>query len=199
VGELTQRVHSPHARFYLGEGKAKELKALVEEVEADLVVFDEELSPAQGKNLEQLIDVRVMDRSELILDIFGTRARSREARMQVELAQLQYLLPRLSRMWKHLSRIRGGIGLRGPGETQLETDRRLIGTRIGELRRKLKAVANARAVQRQGREGSFRVSLVGYTNAGNSSLLRALSGSDIFVEVRLFATLDSATRSVPLG
>ncbi|MGY8779643.1 MAG: GTPase HflX, partial [Longimicrobiales bacterium] len=199
VGELTQRVHSPHARFYLGEGKAKELKALVEEVEADLVVFDEELSPAQGKNLEQLIDVRVMDRSELILDIFGTRARSREARMQVELAQLQYLLPRLSRMWKHLSRIRGGIGLRGPGETQLETDRRLIGTRIGELRRKLKAVAKARAVQRQGREGSFRVSLVGYTNAGKSSLLRALSGSDIFVEDRLFATLDSATRSVPLG
>jgi GTP-binding protein HflX len=192
-------VHSPHARFYLGEGKAKELKTLVEEAEADLVVFDEELSPAQGKNLEQLIDVRVMDRSELILDIFGTRARSREARMQVELAQLQYLLPRLSRMWKHLSRIRGGIGLRGPGETQLETDRRLIGTRIGELRRKLKAVAKARAVQRQGREGSFRVSLVGYTNAGKSSLLRALSGSDIFVEDRLFATLDSATRSVSLG
>lgn len=192
-------MHSPHARFYLGEGKAKELKALVEEVEADLVVFDEELSPAQGKNLEQLIDVRVMDRSELILDIFGTRARSREARMQVELAQLQYLLPRLSRMWKHLSRIRGGIGLRGPGETQLETDRRLIGTRIGELRRKLKAVAKARVVQRQGREGSFRVSLVGYTNAGKSSLLRALSGSDIFVEDRLFATLDSATRSVALG
>ena len=192
-------MHSPHARFYLGEGKAKELKTLVEEAEADLVVFDEELSPAQGKNLEQLIDVRVMDRSELILDIFGTRARSREARMQVELAQLQYLLPRLSRMWKHLSRIRGGIGLRGPGETQLETDRRLIGTRIGELRRKLKAVAKARAVQRQGREGSFRVSLVGYTNAGKSSLLRALSGSDIFVEDRLFATLDSATRSVSLG
>jgi GTP-binding protein HflX len=199
VGELTQRVDSPHARFYLGEGKAKELKVLVEESEADLVVFDEELSPAQGKNLEQLIGVRVMDRSELILDIFGTRARSREARMQVELAQLQYLLPRLSRMWQHLSRIRGGIGLRGPGETQLETDRRLIGTRIGALRRKLKAVAKARAVQRQGREGTFRASLVGYTNAGKSSLLRELSGSDIFVEDRLFATLDSATRSVDLG
>ncbi len=143
--------------------------------------------------------MRVMDRSELILDIFATRARSREARMQVELAQLQYLLPRLRRMWSHLSRIRGGIGLRGPGETQLETDRRLIGTRIGDLRRKLEQVAKARAVQRRSREGSFRAALVGYTNAGKSSLLRALSGSDLFVEDRLFATLDSATRSVDLG
>lgn len=140
-----------------------------------------------------------MDRSELILDIFATRARSSEARMQVELAQLEYLLPRLKRMWSHLSRIRGGIGLRGPGETQLETDRRLIGTRIGDLKRKLREVAKARAVQRKSREGSFRVALVGYTNAGKSSLLRALSGADLFVEDRLFATLDSATRSVDVG
>lgn len=199
VGTLVQRIDAPHPRFYIGEGKARELAALVEECEGNLVVFDEELSPAQGKNLEQLLDVRVMDRSELILDIFATRARSSEARMQVELAQLQYLLPRLRRMWTHLSRIRGGIGLRGPGETQLETDRRLIGLRISDLRRKLKAVAKARAVQRKSREGHFRASLVGYTNAGKSSLLKALSGADIFVEDRLFATLDSATRSVELG
>lgn len=199
VGSLVQRIDRPYPRYYLGEGKARQLADLVRRERADLVVFDEELSPAQGKNLEDLLGVRVMDRSELILDIFATRARSREARMQVELAQLQYLLPRLRRMWSHLSRIRGGIGLRGPGETQLETDRRLIGTRIGDLRRKLEQVAKARAVQRRSREGSFRAALVGYTNAGKSSLLRALSGSDLFVEDRLFATLDSATRSVDLG
>jgi GTP-binding protein HflX len=163
------------------------------------VIFDEELSPAQGKGLEDFVGVRVMDRSELILDIFATRARSREAKMQVELAQLEYLLPRLKRMWSHLSRIRGGIGLRGPGETQLETDRRLISRRIADLKEKLGGVAKARAVQRKGRSGSFRAVLVGYTNAGKSSLLRALSGSDLFVEDRLFATLDSATRSVDLG
>lgn len=199
VGTLRQRLERPNPRFYIGEGKAGELKELVASTEADLVIFDEELSPAQGKNLEELLEVRVMDRSELILDIFATRARSKEARMQVELAQLEYLLPRLRRMWSHLSRIRGGIGLRGPGETQLETDRRLIGTRIADLKSKLRDVAKAREVQRKSRAGQFRVSLVGYTNAGKSSMLRALSGADLFVEDRLFATLDSATRSVDLG
>lgn len=199
VGRLRQRLPTPNPRFYIGEGKAEELKELVEARGADLVVFDEELSPAQGKNLEELLGVRVMDRSELILDIFATRARSREARMQVELAQLEYLLPRLRRMWSHLSRIRGGIGLRGPGETQLETDRRLIGTRIADLKQKLAEVAKAREQQRKSRRGQFRAALVGYTNAGKSSLLRALSGSELFVEDRLFATLDSATRSVELG
>lgn len=199
VGTLVQRMDRPHPRLYIGAGKAERLRALVEEREADLVIFDEELSPAQGKNLEDALGVRVMDRSELILDIFATRARSHEARLQVELAQLEYLLPRLRRMWSHLSRIRGGIGLRGPGETQLETDRRLIGTRIVDLRAKLREVAKARAVQRGRREGRFRVALVGYTNAGKSSLLRALSGADLFVEDRLFATLDSATRAVDLG
>ena len=199
VGTLVQRVSRPHPRFYIGEGKARQLADEARNKKADLVVFDEELSPAQGKNLEDLLGVRVIDRSELILDIFATRARSREARMQVELAQLVYLLPRLRRMWNHLSRIRGGIGLRGPGETQLETDRRLIGTRIGELRRKLRDVVKARAVQRKSREGKFRAALVGYTNAGKSSLLRSLSGSELFVEDRLFATLDSATRSVDVG
>lgn len=199
VAVVRQRIEAPNPRFFIGEGKARELRSTVRSVDADLVIFDEELSPAQGKNLEDLVGVRVMDRPELILDIFATRARTREAKLQVELAQLEYLLPRLRRMWSHLSRIRGGIGLRGPGETQLETDRRLIGTRITDLRKKLREVARARAVQRQGREGEFRAALVGYTNAGKSSLLQGLSGSDLFVEDRLFATLDSATRMVDLG
>jgi GTP-binding protein HflX len=200
VSVVRQRLEAPHPRLYIGEGKAEELKQAVQASHADLVIFDEDLSPAQGKGLEDFVGARVMDRSELILDIFATRARSREAKMQVELAQLEYLLPRLTRMWNHLSRIRGGIGLRGPGETQLETDRRLIGRKIADLKEKLAGVAKARAVQRSSRSGSFRAVLVGYTNAGKSSLLRALSGDrDLFVEDRLFATLDSATRTVDLG
>jgi GTP-binding protein HflX len=199
VSIVRQRIDAPNPRYFIGEGKARELKTLLASTGANLVIFDDELSPAQGKNLEDLLEARVMDRPELILDIFATRARTREAKMQVELAQLEYLLPRLRRMWSHLSRIRGGIGLRGPGETQLETDRRLIGTRITDLKKKLKEVARARAVQRKGRKGEFRAALVGYTNAGKSSLLRALSGADLFVEDRLFATLDSATRAVDLG
>ena len=199
VGTLVQRLRAPHPKLYLGSGKADELAALVAEQEADLVIFDEELTPAQGSNLESHLGTRVMDRAELILDIFATRARTHEARLQVELAQLQYLLPRLTRMWSHLSRIRGGIGLRGPGETQLETDRRLIGSRIADLKKKLKSVALSRATQRKGREGVFQGALVGYTNAGKSSLLSQLAGSDQFVEDRLFATLDSSTKAVDLG
>jgi len=168
---------------------------------ATLVLFDEGLSPVQGVNLEKHLGLRVMDRTEVILDIFATRARSHEARLQVELAQLEYLLPRLTRMWTHLSRIRGGIGLRGPGETQLETDRRAIRRKIGILRKRLDDVADHRANQRMGRGRSDRPSaaLVGYTNAGKSSLLKALSGDDVFVEDRLFATLDTLTREVDVG
>ncbi len=199
VSVVQQRLRSPTPSLYIGKGKAEELASLVGLTKADLVIFDEELSPVQGSNLEKALDVRVMDRAELILDIFATRARSKEAKLQVELAQLEYLLPRLRRMWTHLSRIRGGIGLRGPGETQLETDRRLIRRRIADLRAKLRGVAAARATQRKSREGRYRAALVGYTNAGKSSLLAALSGADLFIEDRLFATLDSATRTVDLG
>jgi GTPase len=198
VGTIWQWLDSPHPKSYIGEGKVGELKELIEQTGATLVIFDEELTPAQGKNLEEALKTRIIDRAELILDIFATRARSSEAQMQVELAQLQYMLPRLRRMWTHLSRIRGGIGFRGPGETQIETDRRLIGRRIRDLREKLVIVARRRATQRKSRAEEYRASLVGYTNAGKSSILRGLSGADIFVEDRLFATLDPSTRMVEL-
>jgi len=176
-----------------------ELKGILQETGSTLLLFDEALSPLQGSSLEKALAVRVMDRTEVILDIFATRARSAEAKMQVELAQLEYLLPRLTRMWTHLSRIRGGIGLRGPGETQLETDRRAIRRKISNLKRRLEEVAHHRANQRQGRRDLPSAALVGYTNAGKSSLLRALSGAEVLVEDRLFATLDTLTREVDVG
>ena len=200
VGELTQQLDRPNPATYLGKGKIEELVQRVTDTGATLIVFDDELTPAQGKNVEDATGRRVMDRAEVILDIFATRARSREAKMQVELAQLEYLLPRLKRMWAHLERFKGGIGMRGPGETQLETDRRLIGRRIRTLRERLAEVSQTREVQRHGRRDAFRASLVGYTNAGKSSVLRGLSGaSEVFVENRLFATLDPLTREVDLG
>jgi GTP-binding protein HflX len=199
VGRLVQRIEAPTPNYYIGQGKVDELKTVLESAGATLVLADEPLSPAQGSNLEQALGVRVMDRTEIILDIFATRARSHEAKMQVELAQLEYLLPRLTRMWTHLSRIRGGIGLRGPGETQLETDRRAIRRKIGVLRRRLEGVADHRANQRLGRRSLPSAALVGYTNAGKSSLLNALSGDALFVEDRLFATLDTVTREVDVG
>ena len=200
VGRLSQQVASPNPATLLGEGKVEELRALATELGASLVIFDEELTPVQGANLERELKVRVMDRPEVILDIFSTRARSHEAKLQVELAQLEYLLPRLTRMWTHLSRIRGGIGLRGPGETQLETDRRIIRRRIQSLRQKLGAVARHRENLRAGRDDLLTIALVGYTNAGKSSILRMLSGAhDVLVEDRLFATLDTLTRDVELG
>jgi GTPase len=199
VGRTYQRIDAPTPNFYLGQGKVEELKGVLQRSGSTLLLLDEPLSPVQGTNLEQALAVRVMDRTEVILDIFATRARSAEAKMQVELAQLEYLLPRLTRMWTHLSRIRGGIGLRGPGETQLETDRRVIRRKISVLKRRLEDVADHRANQRQGRRPCPSAALVGYTNTGKSSLLRALSGDDIFVEDRLFATLDTLTREVDVG
>ena len=197
---MTQQIDRPHPGTYLGSGKIEELRDRVGDAGATLVVFDDELSPSQGKNIEDAIGRRVMDRAELILDIFATRARTSEAKMQVELAQLEYMLPRLTRMWTHLEKFRGGIGMRGPGETQLETDRRLINHRIKVLRERLQDVQRGRSIQRQSRANEFKASLVGYTNAGKSSILRALSGArDVLVEDRLFATLDPLTRDVDLG
>jgi GTPase len=200
VDEITQRLDRPDPATYLGRGKIEELRTRIEASQASLVIFDEELTPAQGKNIEDATGLRVIDRTELILDIFATRARTSEAKLQVELAQLEYMLPRLRRMWAHLERVRGGIGMRGPGETQLETDRRLINQRIKVLRDRLDEVARSRAVQRHSRMSSFRAALVGYTNAGKSSILRGLSGSvEVVVENRLFATLDPLTREVDVG
>ena len=201
VGRVVQVVAAPTPEFYVGRGKVEEIRARLEELGASVAIFDEELSPRQGKHLEDALKVRGMDRTELILDIFALRARSREARMQVELAQLEYLLPRLTRMWVHLSRIRGGIGLRGPGETQLETDRRMIRRKIGVLKQKLAEVADHRArLRTRTRDRDVvKVALVGYTNAGKSSLLRALTRAEAHVEDRLFATLDVASREVQVN
>ena len=202
IGTAIQRIEAPTPNFYLGQGKVEELKDTLAAAGATLLLFDESLTPVQGSKLEKHIGVRVMDRTEVILDIFATRARSHEAKLQVELAQLEYLLPRLTRMWTHLSRIRGGIGLRGPGETQLETDRRRIRTKISVVKKRLKDVAEHRANQRQGRGGRRDMptaALVGYTNAGKSSLLKALSGQDVFIEDRLFSTVDTLAREVDVG
>jgi GTP-binding protein HflX len=196
---LVQRLKSPHPATYIGKGKTEQLRLLAQSTGATLIVFDEDLSPAQGTALEKQLGIRVMDRTELILDIFALRARTAEARLQVELAQLEYLRPRLKRMWTHLSRTQGGIGTRGPGEQQIETDRRIIDRRISRLHKKLKEIAHGRETRRKGRAEEFCVAIVGYTNAGKSSILKELSGSDLFVEDQLFATLDSATRAVDLG
>ncbi len=194
VAELTQRRERPDQTTYLGRGKVQELLALVQHHDADLVLFDNDLSPAQTRNLEQAVSVKVLDRSELILDIFAARARTYEASLAVELAQLEYSLPRLKRMWTHLSRLKMGIGMRGPGEKQLEVDRRLVEKRIHDLRQELHAIHARRERQVAARDGRMTVSLVGYTNAGKSTLLNSLTGSDEYAADQLFATLDTRTR-----
>lgn len=201
VGEVTQTLEHPNPTTFVGKGKAQELAELRKGLGFDLIVFDEELSPSQQRNLEDVAGVQVIDRTGLILDIFAQRARTHEGRLQVELAQYEYYLPRLTRMWTHLSRqTRGGVGLRGPGETQLESDRRRIRRRVGELRRQLEEVRTHRALHRQHRRREMMpvVALVGYTNAGKSTLLKALTGADVFVADKLFATLDPTTRRVRL-
>ncbi len=196
VGELDQRRHRPTPSTFLGKGKLEDLKELVEETEASLVVFDNDLSPAQGRNLEKILDVNILDRTELILDIFADHASTRQSRLQVELAQLQYLLPRLTRLWSHLERQAGGIGTRGPGETQLETDRRLVNKRIGALRKSLKEIETTRQIQVRSRDNVFKAALIGYTNAGKSTLMNGITMADVYVKDQLFATLDATTRRV---
>ena len=196
---VTQSLSRVNPATYVGKGKVVELKALVERRGSDLVIFDDDLSPVQIRNLERELACKLLDRSALILDIFATRARTAVAKTQVELAQLDYLRTRLTRHWTHLSRQKGGIGTKGPGETQIETDRRLIGNRIAKLRQRLDRIDRQRTTQRRGRERFVRVSLVGYANAGKSTLLNALAGAGVLAEDRLFATLDATTRHVKLG
>ena len=196
---MMQSLFRINPRTYIGSGKVAELKRLIGERGSDLVIFDDDLSPVQVRNLEKALECKLLDRSGLILDIFATRARTAAAQTQVELAQLNYLRTRLTRHWTHLSRQKGGIGTKGPGETQIETDRRLIGDRIAVLKERLKKIDRQRTVQRKGREGFARVALVGYTNAGKSTLMNVLAAADVFAEDRLFATLDATTRHVPLG
>jgi len=200
IDTVTQKLQKPTAPYYIGRGKAESIKDSCQDRHVTSVIFDDELSPAQGRNLENLFARKVLDRTQLILDIFAQRARSREGRLQIELAQLQYLLPRLTRMWHHLSRQTGGIGTRGPGETQLEVDRRRVQERIARLERELEAVRKTRAVQRQGRKRHQWpvAAVVGYTNAGKSTLLNLLTGADVATENKLFATLDPTTRSFVL-
>ncbi len=194
VGELLQKRQGIVPATYIGKGKVEELTEQVRAADADVVIFDNDLSPGQIRNLEKASNVKVLDRSELILDIFATRARSAEARVQVELAQLEYALPRLRRMWSHLSRFEGGIGMRGPGETQLEEDRRLVDARIRDLKHRLVEVQARKQREVYSRREEHTVSLVGYTNAGKSTLMNALTGAGVYVEDKLFSTLDTRTR-----
>lgn len=198
VDQLVQDRQRLDPATFIGSGKVEELQQMVNAYQAKAVIFDEDLTPAQIRNLEKAIKAKIIDRSTLILDIFAKHARTRTAKTQVELAQLQHLLPRLTRQWTHLSRQVGGIGTKGPGETQLETDRRLIRTRIETLRRELARIDLQRQTRRKGRQESFRASLIGYTNVGKSTIMNLFSGAEVLVEDQLFATLDPTVRQVPL-
>jgi GTP-binding protein HflX len=199
VMKVVQGLPRHDGAYLLGKGKVEELSQLVEDENISLVVVDDELSPMQTRNLERVIKRKVIDRAQLILDIFASRAQSSEARTQVELAQLQYMLPRLTRQWTHLSKQFGGIGTKGPGETQIETDRRIIRDRISHLREKLEKIETQRETQRKGRIEQFRLALVGYTNAGKSTLMNELAGPSAHAEDRLFATLDTTVRQIELA
>ncbi len=196
VKRFTQKMDKPNPKTFVGTGKLGEIELFVKEHKIDTVIFDDELTPAQQKNLSRLLDSKVLDRTNLILDIFAQRAQTSYARTQVELAQFQYLLPRLTGMWTHLERQRGGIGMRGPGETEIETDRRIVRDRIALLKDKIRTIDRQMAVQRSNRGAMVRVALVGYTNVGKSTLMNALGKSEVFVENKLFATLDTTVRKV---
>lgn len=201
LGKATQKLEAPHAGTFIGSGKADELAQHCRSLDVDTVIFDDELSPAQSRNLEKIFECKILDRTSLILDIFAQRARTREGKLQIELAQLQHLLPRLTRYWTHLSRQKGGIGMRGgEGESQLEVDRRKVGERIDRIERDLESVQRQRATQRAGRQRNQwpLASLVGYTNAGKSTLLNRLTGAAVLAEDKLFATLDPTTRRLRL-
>ena len=196
VKVFTQKLEYPNPRTFVGKGKLDEIRQFVEDNDIGMVIFDDELTSKQVVNIERELKIKILDRTSLILDIFAKRARTANAKTQVELAQYQYLLPRLTRMWTHLERQRGGIGMRGPGETQIETDRRIILNKISLLKEELKAIDKQKAVQRKNRGKLTRVALVGYTNAGKSTLMNVLSKSDVFAENKLFATLDTTVRKV---
>lgn len=196
VNRFVQRLDLPHPSTFVGKGKINEIKQFVYENEIDIAVFDDDLSPTQIRNVERILCCKILDRSNLILDIFASRARTAHSKVQVELAQYQYLLPRLTRMWTHLERQKGGIGMRGPGETQIETDRRIIGQKISSLKSKLTKIDRQKAAQRNNRGAMVRVALVGYTNVGKSTLMNLLAKSEVFAENKLFATLDTTVRKV---
>lgn len=196
IRTFVQRLDVPHPATYIGSGKLQEVRQFVEENEIDLIIFDDELSPSQLRNLESELKKRVIDRTNLILDIFASRAKTAHAKVQVELAQYLYLLPRLAGMWTHLERQRGGIGMRGPGETEIETDRRIIRDKISKLKKDLEKIDRQKSSQRQNRGKMVRVALVGYTNVGKSTLMNLLSKSEVFAENKLFATLDTTVRKV---
>ncbi|NND88480.1 MAG: GTPase HflX [Flavobacteriaceae bacterium] len=196
---FVQKMEKPNPKTFMGTGKMEEVRAFVEENDVDVVIFDDELTPAQQKNIEKILNCKILDRTNLILDIFAQRAQTSNARTQVELAQYEYLLPRLAGMWTHLERQRGGIGMRGPGETEIETDRRIVRDRISLLKKKLEKIDRQMGVQRGNRGALVRVALVGYTNVGKSTLMNTISKSEVFAENKLFATLDTTVRKVVIG
>lgn len=194
--KFLQKLRAPDPKTFIGSGKLEEIKEYIVANDIDLVIFDDDLSPSQLRNIERVLEIKILDRSNLILDIFASRAQTAHARTQVELAQYQYLLPRLTRMWTHLERQQGGIGMRGPGERQIETDRRIIKDKIALLKKKLVEIDKQKAIQRSNRGQLVRVSLVGYTNVGKSTIMNTLSKSEVFAEDKLFATLDTTVRKV---